>query len=135
MSKKMQQQEAVSTKKSSGKSSIKNNRSNTRTASPEHLSSASADDPEVGPSFVSDESAALDIVGGHQLGKQRVLARFMSLFGEVLSCIEDIPYSVQGKVSEIDFSECALSDEEFCEARDSQNSLTTRVCWHLMLLT
>lgn len=62
-----------------------------------------------------DETAAFDLVGGHQLGKQRLLARFMSFFGEVINFIDEIPYVLQGKVTVIDFSEGALTDDEFTE--------------------
>ena len=58
---------------------------------------------------------AIDLIGRQQSGKQRILARYMSILGDFYHHIDVIPYQIQTKLSEIDFSSCSLTDSEFSE--------------------
>lgn len=60
-------------------------------------------------------STSFDIVGGQQVGKQRILGRYMSLLGECLSNISEVPFDIQLLLSALDFSDSSLDDEEFSE--------------------
>ena len=61
------------------------------------------------------ETQALDLIGKHQAGKQRVLGRFMSIVGEFYNHMDMLPYNLRHKVSEINFSNCSLTDDELAE--------------------
>ena len=58
---------------------------------------------------------AIDLIGRQQSGKQRILARYMSAFGDFYNHVDTIPFQIQTKLSEIDFSSCSLTDDEFSE--------------------
>ena len=85
---------------------------------------------------------AVDLIGRQQSGKQRILARFMSIYGDFYNHIDVIPFQIQTKLSELDFSSSSLTDNEFseifnwlrfiplqCVAQiDLSNNLLSKIC-------